>query len=203
MRKLVMMAAFVAVSAWAQEHPAAVAGDHAATEAKESAEHEMPNEIWWKWANFAILAGALGWLMVKYGGPFFNSRASGIREGIEEAHKVKVEAEAKAAEIERRIANLGVAIEALRKSSSDEIGAEAQRVKAETEQQLAKLQAHAEAEIASAAKTASQELKEHAANLAVKLAEGELKGRLGAPDQAGLVRHFIEEVGGNGKGSLN
>jgi F-type H+-transporting ATPase subunit b len=198
MKRLLAVLIFAAMSAWAQEHPGA-----AAKEGKEAAEqeHEMPNEIWWKWANFAILAGALGWLMVKYGGPFFQSRASGIREGIEEAHKVKVEAEAKAAEIESRIAHLSGAVDALRKSASEEIAAEGQRMKAETEAHLAKIQAHAEAEIASAAKTASQDLKAHAADLAIKLAEVELKARLGGREQAGLVRHFVEEVGG--KGSVN
>ncbi len=204
MKRLLLVLMFAAFCAWAQEHPAAPAGEHEG-QSNGSAAHEegMPNEIWWKWANFAILAAALGWLMAKYGGPFYRSRASGIREGIEEAHKVRVEAEAKASQIESRIANLAADVEALRKSSSEEIAAEGQRMKAEAEQHLAKIQAHAEAEIASAAKTASQELKEHAADLAVRLAEVELKAKLGTPEQAGLVRRFVDEVGGNGKGSLN
>ncbi len=204
MKRLLLLLVFVGFAAWAQEHPAAAAGEHGAGAREEAAEHEqMPNEIWWKWINFAMLAGGLGWLIVKYGGPFYRSRASGIREGIEEAHRVKLEAEAKAAEIESRIANLASAIDDLRKRSSDEIAAEGLRMKADAEQHLAKIQARAEAEITSAAKTASQELKEHAADLAVKLAEVQLKTRLGASEQSGLVRHFVEEVGGNGKGSLN
>ena len=74
-------------------------------------------------------------------------------------------------------------------------------LKAEAAQSLAKIQQRAEAEIASAAKTATQNLKAQAAELAVKLAEVELKAKLGAQEQAGLVRHFVEGIGG--KGSLN
>ena len=203
MRKIVLGLVIAGAAAWAQEQPAGAAGEHGGQTHESGHEEGMPNEIWWKCANFALLAGALGWLIAKYGGPFYRSRASAIREGIEEAHKVKVEAEAKAAEIESRIANLASAVEALRKSSAEEIAAEGQRLKAETEQHLAKIQANAEAEIASAAKTASQELKQYAAELAVKLAEAELQLKLGASEQAGLVRHFVEEVGGNGRSSLN
>ena len=118
MKKLLIVLLFATLSAWAQEHEPATA----AHEGKEAAagEQELSNEIWWKWATFAILAGALGWLIVKYGGPFYRSRASSIREGIEEAHKVKVEAEAKAAEIESRIADLSSAVEKLRQEAAGE-----------------------------------------------------------------------------------
>ena len=202
MKRLLLVLVFAGAVAWAQEHPATPAAEH--SQSQESGHEEgMANEIWWKWANFVMLAGALGWLIVKFAGPFYRSRASGIREGIEEAHKVRLEAEARASEIEGRIANLTSEVEALRKNSAEEIEAEAQRMKAETEQHLAKIQAHAEAEIASAVKTASQQLKQHAADLALNLAEGELKTKLGASEQAGLVRHFVEELAGNGKGSLN
>src|SRR5262245_21411633 len=110
----------------------------------------MQNEIWWKWANFAMLAAGLGFLIAKNAGPFFSSRSEDIQRGIREAAAVRAEAEAKAAEIEKRISNLNAEVEALRKSSHEEIAREGERVSAETAQQIAKIQRQAEADIASA-----------------------------------------------------
>ena len=191
----------------AQHQPAAQGAsgtEHAQQAAAHGEGHDsgrIHNEMLWKWVNFAILFTLLAWLARKHAGPYFAARAEGIRHGIEDAKRMKAEADARAAEIERRIGNLSADIEALRKSSHEEIAAEGARVRAETEQQLAKIQAQGEAEIAAAAKTASQQLKAHAAELALKLAEDQLRGRLTAQDQNGLVRSFVRDLepqSGNG-----
>ena len=62
----------------------------------------MPNEIWWKWANFAVLAAGLGYLVAKNAGPFFRSRSEEIQKGIKDAAQVRAEAEARASAIEKR-----------------------------------------------------------------------------------------------------
>jgi F0F1-type ATP synthase membrane subunit b/b' len=116
---------------------------------------------------------------------------------------MKADADARAAEIDRKIASLSSEVEALRRGSREEMNAEAARVRAETEQHLTKIQAQAEAEIAAAAKTASQGLKAHAAELALKLAEDQLRGRLGPQDQNALVRSFVRNLDANGKASLS
>ena len=43
----------------------------------------------WKWANFVVLAGALGYLIGKKGGPFFAARSVKIRKDIVEAGEVR------------------------------------------------------------------------------------------------------------------
>ena len=68
----------------------------------------------WKWANFAILAAGLGYLIRKHAPAFFEQRSLEIRQGIAEATKAKQEAEARAAAMERRLASLESEIASLR-----------------------------------------------------------------------------------------
>src|SRR4051794_31722894 len=138
----------------------------------------MPNEIWWKWANFAILIAGLGYLIAKNAGPFFATRSAEIQKGITEAAAVKAEAEARARDIESRISNLAGEVEALRKRSQQEIAAEGARISAETAETVAKIQAQAQQEIASTVKNASLELKAQAADLALVIAEQQIRNRL-------------------------
>ena len=178
--------------------PSASAGQaHAQVAAKHGEGHEeapMPNEIWWKWANFAILAAGLGYLVGKNAGPFFRARTEEIQKGIAEASKVRAEAEQRAAQIEARVANLSAEVESIRAKSKEEISAEGVRVQAETEAQLAKIQARTESEIASAAKQASLQLKAYSAQLALELAEKQIRQKLDQPTQSDLTGAFISDL---------
>ena len=60
----------------------------------------------WKWANFAILAAGIGYLWVKQVGPFYAARSAEIRKGIEEAQKLRADADARAAAMDAKLANL-------------------------------------------------------------------------------------------------
>jgi F-type H+-transporting ATPase subunit b len=156
----------------------------------------MPNEIWWKWANFAVLAALLGWLIKKNAGPFFASRTEAIQSGIAEASRVRAEAEARATEIERRVANLSAEVESMREKSREEIAREGERVRVETEAAIRKIQVHAESEIASATKHAAQELKAYSAQLALELAERQIRDRMTAGAQEQITDAFITELRG-------
>ena len=178
-------------------HPGGQADSHAEAAAKHGEGHEqhpMPNEIWWKWANFAILAALLGWLIKKNAGPFFASRSEAIRKGIEESAKTRTDAEARAAEIERRVANLSAEVDSMRQRSREEIAREGERVRAETEASVRKIQAQAEAEIQSAAKHAAQELKAYSAQLAMQMAEQQIRSRMDANTQERLTSDFVADL---------
>lgn len=168
----------------AQEHGAAAA----------SAEHAGgDNEILWKWVNFAILAAGIGYLFVKSAIPFFKDRAAGIVKDIADATKTKADAETRAAELEKRIANLSGEIDQMRADAKAELAAEGQRIQAETQAAVAKASAQAENEIASATKAAKQELSAHAAQLALDLAAGKLRGNAGGA-QPGLFDAFVRDL---------
>lgn len=189
MRRVLGILSLAAAIALGQEHAPAPAGQEHAQE-----EAPMPNEIWWKWANFAILAGGLGYLAGKYAAPFFRARTEQIQQGIREAAKVREEAEARAAAIESQIGNLTVEIEGLRANSKEEIAGEGARIQAETEAQIRKLQAQAEREIASTAKNATLDLTDYSAQLAIDLAEKQIRQRLDAGLQDALVSGFVQDL---------
>jgi F-type H+-transporting ATPase subunit b len=154
----------------------------------------MPNEIWWKLANFAVLAAGLGLLIGKHAGPFFRNRTDEIQRGIAEATAVRNDAEARAAAIEKRVAGLQKEIETLRGQSREEIAREGERVRAETARLIEKIQRHAEGEIASAAKHAQQELKAYSAELAVRLAAQQIQQQMNGRDQEQLADAFIGDI---------
>lgn len=207
MKRALSIMVFAAAAALAQEHstekqaPAhsGEAAAHAST--GEEGHGGNPMEMTWKWVNFALLAGGLGYLAAKMGGPFFRSRTEAIQQGIREAAAIKADSEARAAEIERRAANLSQEVERLRAESKEEIAAENARMRAEAEKALLKVQANAEAEIASAAKHATFELKTYSAQLALELAAQQIRSRMSPETQDQLIGRFIDDL--QGKASQN
>ena len=164
------------------------------TEEHEVAGHGNPNEIWWKWANFALLAAALGYLIRKHAGAFFSGRTADIRRGIDEAETSRAAAEARMREVDARLANLGGEIAALKESAAREQAAAAERLRAQTAADLAKIQAHGQQEMAAAGKAARADLKRYAAQLALAMAEDKIRQRVTPEAQDALVRGFAERL---------
>src|SRR6185436_15121926 len=149
---------------------------HEAAGHGEGGQEEGPGIVW-KWANFALLAGGLGYMIAKNAGPFFSARTLQIRKDMVDSQESRRQAEARAAEVDRRLAALGTEIAALRSESQRETQAETERLAKHTAAEIAKLQAHAEQEIVSAGKAARTELKRYSARLAIELAGQRLSDR--------------------------
>jgi F-type H+-transporting ATPase subunit b len=191
----------VALAAWmpflmAQEGGHQPAGQHGETTGH-GGEGEHDNTTMWKFATFAVLAGALGYAIGKNAGPFFRGRTAEIQKGIQESKRMREQAEARAAEMESRLSNLSAEIDNLRKSARTEAEAEAQRIRQETQRDLARVQELAEQEIESASKAAQIALRNHAATLAVNLARQKAEARMSDSNQDNLVRAFVESAGRN------
>ncbi|MGB7759379.1 MAG: ATP synthase F0 subunit B [Bryobacteraceae bacterium] len=148
----------------------------------------------WEWANFLILAGGLGYAIRKYGGPFYAARAEGIREDLVESERTAKDAEARAAEVDRRLANLDAAIAALRAESQQEAAAEVERYAQRTAGEIAKIGANGEQEIRAAQKAARLDLQRYAAQLAVELAEQKVRARMDAGTEDRLVSSFVRDL---------
>ncbi len=167
-----------------------------AEEAKEEKQEGFAerHEMALKWANFVVLAGALGYMIGKNAGPFFDARSRKIRREMIEAGDARKEADARAAAVEHRLANLEAEIAAMKEESQREAQAEGERVARQTAAEIAKIQEHAEQEIASAGKAARMDLKRYSAELAVGLAEQKIRGRMTPVAEDRLVERFVRNL---------
>ena len=59
-----------------------------ATQAQHGAETGDP-WIWWKWLNFLMLVGGLGYMAAKFAPPMFQARSQEIQQALAEAAKIK------------------------------------------------------------------------------------------------------------------
>ncbi|HBY62293.1 MAG TPA: hypothetical protein DEH78_20925 [Solibacterales bacterium] len=195
MRRIITLAIVLAASttAFAQEHgapPAAAEGEHAG-----GGSHGDPM-LPWKWANFAILGGGLGYLLSKNLKGYFTGRTAEIQKGIQDAAAMKADADKRAAAMEERLAGLKHEIDEMRREARHELESEGKRLEQETRQILTKVRQQTEQDIASATKAARQELKEYAAALAVGLAQEKLAARMTPETQRGLVNGFLHNLEG-------
>jgi len=163
-------------------------------EASEKERHAEEPSALWAWANFVMLAGGLGYLAAKHGGPWFVSRSQAIRRGIADAEEVRAKAEARAAEVDRKLAGLETEIASLRADAHREQASEAERIRQQAEADLARLKEHASNEIAAAGKAGRLELKRYAAQLAIDLAEQKIRRQLTPELQASLVDSFARNL---------
>jgi F-type H+-transporting ATPase subunit b len=182
------------------EHAVAEAGQHEAAKGEHGAgEAEEGNLDVWKWANFIILAGILGWMISKSAPSFFRNRTEQIQKGIAEAAKIKQEADARAAKMELRMSQLQTEVEGIRSEAKANILAEADRIRKATEQQMARIKAQSEREIESMTKHAEQELRAYSAQLAVQLAEQRIRTRIDGDSQNALFNGFIRQLDSKAK----
>jgi len=148
----------------------------------------------WEWANFLLFAGGLGYLIGKHAGPLLTARAAGIRKDLVDSERTIKDAEARAAEVERRLANLDVEIAALRAESRKEAAAEVERFAQHTAAEISKIGAIGEQEIRTAEKAARLELRRYAAQLAVELAEQKVRGRMDPATEDRMVGGFVRDL---------
>jgi len=148
----------------------------------------------WKWANFAILAVGLGYLMAKNLPPLFASRTKEIQKGISESQQMKMDAERRSAEMDARLNALGTDIEKFRTQSAAEMKQEGDRIGRETAAQIKKIEQQAVVELESVGKTARRQLKEYAAELAMGLAEERLRARIDSATESALVDDFVRDL---------
>ena len=197
---LMVLALACAVPAWAQDLPPELMAEEEAAHGEEAAheehgeEGEHDNVTAWKALNFVLLAGALIYLLRKPAGRYFASRTEGIRKGIDEATAARQDAEARAAEMERRLQGLEAEIAQLRVKAREEMAAEEERLRAESVQALARIRERAGQEILSTTSHARNELRAEAARLALEMAEQQVRERMTPEVASGLVSSFVNDL---------
>ena len=148
----------------------------------------------WKWANTLIFAAALGYLIAKTAPRFFNARSFEIQKAIKDATGLKIEAEFRSSEIDRKMATLSEEVNRLKAVSAAEMEREHQRIRRDTEAEIAHIQHHIEAEMNAFRSIGVRQIRQHTANLALDLAERRLGERLSGSNQDALLQDFVHLV---------
>jgi F-type H+-transporting ATPase subunit b len=142
--------------------------------------------------NFAIVAVVVFWAARKYVPPMLRSRNQSIQQALEEARAASQDANRRLADIENRLRQLDVEIGRMQAAAEKEADAEEIRIQKTTEEEIRKVLAAGEQEIAAAAKAARRELAVHTADLALALARQQIHVDSGT-DQV-LVRSFASSL---------
>lgn len=158
--------------------------------------------LWYKWFNFAILAGGLGYLVARLGVPALRGQQKAILKRLEEARKKAAETERRTKQVEEKVAGLEHEIAELRRRAAEEMALEARQMEEETRRLLEKVDQQAQLEIASAVDHARKELRAMAADLAIELASQRLAAEVAQGAQERIVERFIRSLG-DGQGGRN
>lgn len=163
----------------------------------QAAQHhgESPWNIVFKWINFLILFGWLGWKLRKPLLNFLESRRQEIEEGLARAAIARSEAQSKLAEVESRLAGMNEDIRLLKAQALQQAEEERVRILEGARVEAHKVLEMASLEIEGIRKAAWLELKGHVAELAVQLAEQRLKNAIGPEEHKKIVGRFVEGLG--------
>lgn len=183
-----------------QHQPAAAghdqaAGDHgAAGEHGAAAEHGVLAGLLWPVANFLVLVVLLNKFLRAPIAEYLAARSSQIRKDLVDAAELNKSATAQLADVERKMQALPGELDALRTRGAEEIVAEEERIASAAAADRARLLTQTKREIEVRLQAAQRELSDHAAALALQLAEQKLAKEMTAADHARLVDRYVAQV---------
>jgi F-type H+-transporting ATPase subunit b len=155
---------------------------------------ESPLSAVWKWGNFLILFGGLGWYLRQPLREFLETRSRSIEEGLASGRLARESALKQMAEIENRMVRLDDEVRGLREQAVKEAEEERTRILESAKIEAQKILEMAHREIEGLKKSARLELKAHVAELAVKLAEERLQKSVGSEENKRLVLRFLDSL---------
>jgi F-type H+-transporting ATPase subunit b len=205
-----LSAAAAVAPASAQEHAAppqqhsplprgAQPADTAASPAHEveeaAVEHGDPFvEVGAKLLNFAILVGALVYFLRSPVAGYLDSRGAQIRQDLVTAAEMRAAATAQLADIDQRMQALPGELEALKRQGAEDVKAEQARIAETAAAERARLLEQTRREIDMRMRIARRELTEHAAALAVGVAEQRIRRAITPEDQIRLVDRYASQL---------
>lgn len=151
--------------------------------------------------NLALLAGLVVW---GAGGSIrdaLRSRAVGIREDLDEAARLRDEAQARHDAVNARLGKLEQEIAALEAQAEQAAQSESAAIRQRADAAAARLAETVERQIADEARRARMALREEAVGLAVQLAEGILAKKVADEDDQRLAVEFLDTLNGGQEGS--
>jgi F-type H+-transporting ATPase subunit b len=148
-----------------------------------------------RWLNFVLVFGGIGYLIAKHGGAFFRANAKAIAASISEASAAKAEADGELREVETKIARLEQEVAEMRAAARRDTAAETERLRVSGLAEMEKISQAARGELVAAERAAQQELREIAAAMAVERAGALVNSRMNGEIRARIFHAFLGELG--------
>jgi len=164
-----------------------------AQDAKEQGAEEA-GEMKWKIINTALFVIGVGYLISRSAPAFFNARSADIQKAIKDATGLKIEADFRYSEIDRKMATLTDEIKRMRAQSAIEMQREHERIRRDTAFEIQRLQQNVAAELEAFRKEGIRKVRQQTARAALALAERRLQDRLAAGDSYDQVHDFVQLV---------
>lgn len=173
-------------------HADPAAAPHAAGEEEHHDEGILPTVA--RLFNFAILAGVLVYFLRAPLAEYLSTRSAQIRQDLVTAAETRKSATAQLEEIQRRLAALPAELTALKARGAEDIAAEEARIAETAKAERARLIEQTRREIDMRLRIARRELVEHAAQLAVQVAEERITRTITPDDQLRLVDRYATQL---------
>ena len=152
-------------------------------------------EVIFRWLNFILVFGGIGYLIAKHGGAFFRANAKAIAASITEAQAAKAEADRELREVETKITRLDQEVAELHEAARRDSAAEAERLRASGRAEIEKISQAARGELVASERAAQQELRAIAASMAVERAGALVSSRMNNEIRARIFHAFLGELG--------
>ncbi len=155
---------------------------------------EVLKETIYQGLNLALLLGVLFYFGRKPIAEFFATRRGDIESELAESAELLAEAEARNADLQRRLVDLGSEIEGIQEEAGRRAEEEAERILVDARATAERIRRDAQAAVAQELRRAQAELREEAADLALEIAARKLGEQVGDSDRERLVDEFILRV---------
>ena len=147
-----------------------------------------------RWLNFVIVFGGLGYLIAKNGGTYFRGHAKEIAASIVQATAAKEEAANELHAVEAKIERLDRDVAEMRVQAGQNWAAESERLRASGATEIEKINQAARGELAASERAAQQQLRDIAASLAVENAAALVGARMNSEIRARLFQSFLADL---------
>ena len=164
-----------------------------------AAEHEEKSEghkheLLFKWINFVILVGGLGYVLRKPLANFFVQRSASIQKSLDEGRKALEASQAQLQAVEDRLRRFEEEMASFRAAALEEMKAEREHLRRMTATEIEKLMDSLRVQMEVATKQARLELKLYGAQQAVEMARQMIGQRLDDAGQRRLVADFVARL---------
>jgi F-type H+-transporting ATPase subunit b len=150
----------------------------------------------------ALNAAILYWLLIKFGkkpiGDMLKARKLGIMKGMEDAARMKAEAEASLAKYKKQLDEIDSEVERIRREMKEAGEAESARILSEAKERRERMEKDARTLVEQEMKAARETLLRETVRAAVKSAEATLISKLSDGDRQRLGDEFLASVKASG-----